>query len=206
MWELGGIGQDTGASKLTVAHGAGQEESPLLSVIKRGKARDDGRNFEQTGIPATQIEGSAFAHAQYGGADAAPTSLSRLLDIGDSVRTHLSLTEEDVICVPVNMNHTMGFGFGVVPAILAGASVVLPSTTTSVETTLAAMKNQACTILIADSHVTKVLQADKVTRSHAPSLRGGLVKVGSGETISDGQSAVGLFDGTVTLSAVGTPR
>jgi hypothetical protein len=83
----------------------------------------------------------------------------------------------------------------------------LPSTSTSVETTIAAMQNQACTILIADSHITKVLVADDVSTANAPSLRGGLVKVGSGETISsNGPGAVTLFDGAVTLSAVGTPR
>jgi hypothetical protein len=91
-------------------------------------------------------------------------------------------------------------------AILSGASIILPSTETSVETTIAALQNQACTILIADSHITKVLVADDVSATKAPSLRGGLVKVGSGESISDGPGAVPLFNGRATLSAVGTPR
>ena len=198
--DIGGVG-----ATLTMAPGASKGQGLLRRVMEEGATRDDGRNFGDTGIPATELAVDEFA--QYGGVDAARTQLGALVDLGDSVCSHLSLTEDDVVCVPVNMNHTMGFGFGVVPAILAGASVVLPSTSTSVETTIAAMQNQACTILIADSHITKVLVADDVSTANAPSLRGGLVKVGSGETISsNGPGAVTLFDGAVTLSAVGTPR
>ena len=188
---------------LTMPDGASKGQRTLHSVMEEGAARDDGRNFE-TGIPAANLAIDEFA--QYGGVDASCTPLGTLLDIGDNVCSHLSLTEEDVVCVPVNLNHSMGFGFGVVPAILSGASIILPSTETSVETTIAALQNQACTILIADSHITKVLVADDVSATKAPSLRGGLVKVGSGESISDGPGAVPLFNGRATLSAVGTPR
>lgn len=128
------------------------------------------------------------------------TPEATLLAQGAAAAQQLGLTGADRICVPVTLNHAMGFGLGCLAALHAGAALVLPAGAPAAATTLAAMQEHHCTILFADSHTLKSLA--HVQPEHVPSLRGGLTKVGSGEAFGLGASPV--FAG-VGLLTVGTP-
>ena len=71
--------------------------------------------------------------------------LATLWSQGEAVREELSLTPRDQICVPVTLNHAMGMGFGIMAALGAGASVVLPSPAPDAESTLAALRSEGRT-------------------------------------------------------------
>ena len=101
------------------------------------------------------------------------------------------------MCLPVTLNHSMGFGFGLLAAWHAGAALVLPSPAPDASATLAAVKSEACSILFADSHTLKALA--HVGREQVPSLRGGLTKVGSGESFGLGEPRVFAGMGLVTV-------
>ena len=130
-----------------------------------------------------------------------PTSLASLIVQGESTAAELSLTADDRICLPITLNHSMGMGFGVLAALSSGASIVLPSPTPDADLTVAAVRDEDCTILFADSHTLKNLPADSVA-SDQPSLRGGIIKVGSGEAFGVGSPRVWAG---VRLTTVGKP-
>ena len=129
------------------------------------------------------------------GAGAKETTLTSLLECSDRTLSHFKMVEADVLACPVALNHTMGMGFGVLPAVLSGSSIVLPSPTPDPTLLMDALRNQLVTLLVADTHLTVKLNEMRGGETFQ-SLRGGLVKVGSGEAIENGNmEVVGcLFD------------
>jgi len=121
---------------------------------------------------------------------------------GAAVAKQLSLTSDDKVCIPVTLNHSMGSGFGLMAALHAGASIVLPSPTPDPHATLAALKEEECTVLFADSHTLKTFTPMGLAKADLPALRTGLIKVGSGEAFGLGEPR--LLAGT-ELVTVGKP-
>lgn len=134
-------------------------------------------------------EGEKFA---YYNSDT-PTPLSTLLALGEATVNRLKLTESDVVCVPVTLNHSMGFGFGVLSALSAGSTLLLPvgvlgfgaqspfstsSTLLSPALTLEALRQEKVSVLLADTHTLNDL---KGVTEEFKDLRIGLTKIGSGE-------------------------
>lgn len=113
------------------------------------------------------------------------TTLDSLMALADTTAKHFNMNEEDTICVPVSLNHTMGMAFGILPALLSGSTVVLPSGTPDPELLVNALRDQQATLFVGDTHLVKAvneLGADEKLAKYA--LRGGLIKIGSGEIIS----------------------
>ena len=95
---------------------------------------------------------------------------------------------EDKLCISVPLSHPMGLGFGVLAAWHSGAAVVLPSLAGGAESaaaaTMAAMADEKCTLMLADSHTLKALpQGLDAPPPGLESFRGGLTKIGSGDAI-----------------------
>lgn len=112
-------------------------------------------------------------------------SLSNLLALGQSSSARLKLTSSDVVCIPITLNHSMGFGFGVLGALCAsGGNAGIAISSTDLASTLACLQKDA-SVLLADSHTLKTLQAEK-NLGVFPNLRIGLTKVGSGEAFDLG--------------------
>jgi acyl-CoA synthetase (AMP-forming)/AMP-acid ligase II len=152
-------------------------------------------SYDPADAPALPVAASSY----YYNSDRA-TPEATLLAQGAAAAQELRLTSADRLCVPVTLNHSMGFGFGCLAAWHAGAALVLPSPTPDAAATLAAVRDERCSILLADSHTLKALS--DVQREQVPSLRGGLSKVGSGEAFGLGEPRV--FAG-VALVTVGKP-
>ena len=121
-------------------------------------------------------------YAFYNGS-AKETTIDGLVSLASMTAAHFNMHDKDTIVVPVSLNHTMGMAFGVLPGLLSGGAVVLPSPTPDPERVVQALREQQATLLIADTHlVAKVNELGANETFHA--FRGGLVKVGSGEAIS----------------------
>jgi fatty-acyl-CoA synthase len=135
----------------------------------------------------------AFYNSSKGSSQAALTAQ------GMSVHEELQLKPEDKLCIPVTLNHGMGMGFGVCAALAAQCPLVIPGPSPDAEATLSALQDEACTILYADSHTLKVLAP---LASAGPSLRGGLLKIGSGEKF--GLAPPVSYSG-IELTTVGNP-
>jgi fatty-acyl-CoA synthase len=116
-------------------------------------------------------------------------SEQKLLQMGEESGAALDLTSADRVCMPITLNHTFGFGSGVLGAIGRGAAVVLPSVASCSERTYKALATEQCTVLFADSHTLKALPqpaatpADQTLTSDVTQCTRGLVKIGSGDTI-----------------------
>lgn len=130
--------------------------------------------------------------------------LSELLALGRATAAELSLGGDDRVCVPVTLNHAMGFGFGVLGALSAGSSVILPSPSADALFTLAALRSEGATVLLSDTHTANALDAMSLPEpvEGLDALRCGLVKVGSGEDfgLGDNRKCLG-----VGLTTVGNP-
>ena len=163
-------------AELTGAAGSGDEEVLLVP-------------FEQ--------EHAAFAYYN----TTNPTSLAALVAQGQATAAELALSSDDRVCLPITLNHSMGFGFGVLAALSAGASIVLPAPAPDAAATVAAVRDEDCTILFADSHTLKHLPSESVPADQ-PSLRGGIIKIGSGEAF--GLDTPRVWAG-VELTTVGKP-
>ena len=112
-----------------------------------------------------------------------------LLGHGAASARGLALAANDKVCVPVPLNHAMGFGFGLLAALSAGSAVVLPAALADSSATAAALRDEQCTVLLTDTHLMRALDTLPETESSAAaaSLRTGLVKVGSGEQFGLGE-------------------
>mmetsp|Transcript_32094 Transcript_32094/g.63986 ORF Transcript_32094/g.63986 Transcript_32094/m.63986 type:complete len:303 (+) Transcript_32094:13-921(+) len=117
---------------------------------------------------------------------------------GDLMGKYMNLKEGDRLCLPVTLNHTFGMA-GALAAFGIGSSVVLPSPKPDPDSTLAAIRNSGATVLLADTHTLKALEGTAAPAS----LRGGLVKVGSGEVLG---AADPVLWGELPFATVGTPR
>ena len=123
----------------------------------------------------------------------------------------MRMSSEDATCVPVPLGHAMGFGFGALATLARGGRVVLPSTVGSAgdgvrardamcEAALDAIESEACTLVVADSHLAEAAAAAKTPTTR---LRGGFIKVGSGDAIGACEP-VSFWD--TQLLTVGTPK
>ena len=122
------------------------------------------------------------------------TPWSALAASGAAMVEHLAIDGEgrgDVICVPITLCHSFGMG-ATLAAVQSRATLLLPSPTPSAAHTAAALEAHAATVLLADTHTLKALNAaaddDGGGGGFKPpsSLRGGFVKVGSGEALGAG--------------------
>ena len=131
-------------------------------------------------------------------------TLAELLAHGRGVAAELALCGDDRVCVPVTLNHPMGFGFGVLGAFSAGAAVILPSPGPDALFTLAALRSECATVLLSDTHTANKLDAMALPEpvEGLDALRAGLVKVGSGECFGLGSARPCLG---IDLTTVGTP-
>ena len=98
----------------------------------------------------------------------------------------------DKLCISVPLAHAMGFGFGALAAMRAGATVVLPSLAggpeRAAESTARAMIDEKCALMLADSHTLKALPGGLDTPPEGmEAFRGGLTKVGSGDAVGLGE-------------------
>ena len=119
------------------------------------------------------------------------TPWKALAQNGDAMARQLGITSADVICVPVTLCHSFGMS-AALAALASGSTLVLPSPTPEPAHTLSALEEHGATILVADTHSLKALAGERA----AASLRGGFVKVGSGDMLGLGNpvewSGVGL--------------
>ena len=153
---------------------------------------DLGRSMEDSSV---FVEDGNTTRFHYNGAQPGHT-LEEFIAVGTEVSEKLRLREEDRVCVAVPVNHAMGMAFGIIPSLLAGSTIVMaPDAGRTIS-------EQQCTILVADTHVCN--SVEKVP-SHLGTLRGGLVKVGSGEILGASEGRV-LAGSDVELISVGTPR
>ena len=138
--------------------------------------------------------------AIYGGGKTS-VSLDSLVALADKTAQHFSLTKDDVIAVPVSLNHSMGMGCGILPALLSGSQAVLPANIVDPELIVEALLNQQATLLIADTHMLN--EVNTLGKGKKFALRGGLVKIGSGEDISSTEVRDVLG---VSFDTIGVPR
>ena len=135
-----------------------------------------------------------------------PTGVSeqKLLQTGGEAGVALNLLPTDRVCLPITLNHTFGFGSGVLGAIGRGAAVVLADERSygraSSEQTYQTLASAMCTVLFADSHLLESLPEPQSVPPREVWWRGsqgqqfycdvdvqwctrGLVKIGSGDAI-----------------------
>merc|ERR1712224_1176519 len=114
-----------------------------------------------------------------------PITDSAAMAAGAATREHLSMIESDLVLVSITLNHLFGIGSAVSAALQSGAAIVLPDAGGVVDrgqrarSMLECMGSLGCTLLIADTHTLTALK-EAGPAEHLKSLRGGLVKVGSG--------------------------
>ena len=125
-----------------------------------------------------------------------------MVSLAKTTSKHFRMTEKDITIVPVSLNHTMGMGFGVLPSLLSGGSVVLPSPSPSPELVVKALLELQATLLIADTHLVAKVNELGAGQSFEK-IRGGLVKIGSGEDIDSNETRDILG---VTVDTVGVPK
>eukprot|EP00936_MAST-01D_sp_MAST-1D-sp1_P002217 g2217.t1 len=137
---------------------------------------------------STDQEHQEMAFAYYNSVSSG-TTFDALLSHGTASARELALTADDKVCVPVPLNHAMGFGFGLLAALSVGSTVVLPAALADSSATAAALRDEQCTVLLTDTHLMRALDTLPETESLAASanLRTGLVKIGSGEQFGLGE-------------------
>ena len=145
--------------------------------------------------------------------------------LGAAARARLALAADDRACVAITLCHAFGIGSAVCAALGAGAAVVLPAVggirgcgvpSQRAQVTREVVAAERCTLLFADSHTLGALPpGDGGDGGGAPplSLRGGVVKIGSGSDFLDdvketpiGGSPRALEYGGVPLIAMGKKK
>jgi len=201
-------GSIVGAHEPIAFDGGGIRDKVILAEVLREayRRRGDEDDAEVIGFHASQDAGYYF-----GGSETV-TPGAALVRCARRAAEALDVGATDATCVPVPLGHAMGFAFGALATLARGGRVVLPSTIGSAAdgasardamcaAALDAIESEACTLVVADSHLTKAAAAT-ATPTKA-SLRGGLIKVGSGDAF--GASEPVKFWGAELLT-VGTPK
>lgn len=122
------------------------------------------------------------------------TSGMMLVSCAERAVAALGMTSADAVCSAAPLGHAMGFGFAALAALTSGARLVIPRASASgvsgedarramFDATLDAVRAERCTLVVADSHLTRVANERGVDASDLTHLRGGLVKIGSGDDI-----------------------
>ena len=122
--------------------------------------------------------------AQYCYGSVKPVSEEALLGLGLAAANTLQLNSGDRVCLPITLSHGFGFGSGALAVLSRGAALVLPSATPCAEATQLALED-GCSVLYADSHTLAAM--DGIADHRLPTLRTGLVKIGSGDAIGLGE-------------------
>jgi len=121
----------------------------------------------------------------YGSAKAVTNA--QALSAGGAAKERLGMTSRDIVLVSITLNHLFGIGSAVSAALQSGAAVVLPEASGIVgcgdpsqraQVTRGCLEFEKCSLLFADTHTLKALQA--ADPAPLESLRGGVCKVGSG--------------------------
>jgi len=156
---------------------------------------------------APEVGDDGGLHAMFG---KAKLTQGEILNLGRSCREKLDIGPGDKICVSITLCHAYGIGTAVAGAFSAGATVVLPAVggirgcgnpAQRAEVTLDVLKSENCTLLFADSHTLKALPP--TTEGDLPSLRGGVVKIGSGSDFLDGVTSATIGGETRELVVAG---
>jgi acyl-coenzyme A synthetase/AMP-(fatty) acid ligase len=136
-----------------------------------------------------------------------PLRHSEIMKLGADSSRHLKMTASERVCVSITLCHAFGVGSACAGTLSSGAAVVLPAvggiSGCGVPSQRAAaafdvLASEQCSLLFADTHIFKALppvpapardgrgtdssssDGNAVDPPALPSLRGGVVKVGSG--------------------------
>ena len=132
-----------------------------------------------------------------------------LFGYGEQAAKAMELRREDVVMVGVPMLHAMGFGFGALGAMMAGARIMVPGTCDGVvddsvkidragnvkkalmSSISASSSNDddsdddIVTAMVSDMHIVKALREEDANRALLKNVRTGLVKVGGGASVGE---------------------
>jgi len=133
-----------------------------------------------------------------------------LFGYGEQAAKAMELGRGDVVMVGVPMLHAMGFGFGALGAMMAGARIMVPGTCDgvvddSVKIDRAGNVKKALmssisassgsndddsddgmvTAMVSDMHIVKALREEDANRALLKNVRTGLVKVGGGAGVGE---------------------
>ena len=174
-------GEEIGSIDSVMLHLPSNHVRPLLS---RSRAAEEFLEFaegnQRNSSKNKQEECCAFYNSATG------TSWTTLQKNGEAMIEHLDIGEEDIICVPITLCHAFGMS-ATLAALSSSCTLLLPSPTASAEHTVAALESNGGTVLLADTHTLKALETSGFNAP--PTLRGGFVKVGSGDIIGAGPPA-----------------
>lgn len=149
----------------------------------------------------------------YFGSDRAVSGMA-LASCAERAVEALGMTSADAVCSTAPLGHAAGFGFTALAALTSGARLVFPraierglnavdAQRAMFDATLEAVRSERCTLVVADAHLTRVADELRVDVSDLTHLRGGLIKVGSGDEI--GLARPVEFLGA-RLTTVGAPK
>ena len=200
-------GSIEGAHEPIAFDGGSLRDAVILAEAAREAYRPRGAEDDAETMEYSRRDDAMF----YFGGSERPTSGMTLVTHARRAVEALRVSSDDATCVPVPLGHAAGFGFGALATLARGGRVVLPSTVgsagdgvrardTMCEAALDAIESEACTLVVADSHLAKAAAATATTTTR---LRGGFIKVGSGDAI--GASEPVTFWGAELLT-VGTPK
>ena len=186
------IGSANDQSRDGLIISGGTERVSLAVLVSQFEA--DARNYV-TDFPEFKEE----ARFYYGTLDESRSvSLTELYEQGEATKALAALTAADSVCLPLSLNHSMGFGFGVLSAVSAGARVVLPADGVEGDA-MKAMVEEKCSVLFADDHTYRALPSKPTAWA-----RRGVVKIGAGNGFNEGGEERKW--GAVPFVTVGTPK
>ena len=133
-----------------------------------------------------------------------------LFKYGERAAKAMELRREDVVMIGVPLLHAMGFGFGALGAMMAGARIMVPGTCDGVVDDLVkidragnakralmssisnsrsdssgSVSEEAVTAMVSDMHIVKALREEDGNRALLKNVRTGLVKVGGGANVGE---------------------
>ena len=117
---------------------------------------------------------------------------TEIVTLGKAAAQQLNMTDSDRVCISITLCHAFGIGSGVGSVFERNAALILPAVggikgcgipSERAEVTLQTLKLTNTTLLLADTHIMKHFPS--LEPSAVPQLRGGIVKVGSGNTFLD---------------------
>jgi hypothetical protein len=123
-----------------------------------------------------------------------PLTHGSALLLGQDMKRHFNMTQDDRVCVSIMLYHAFGIGSACSSALLSGAAIVLPAVgglrgcgvpSQRAQVTLNTLVSEKCTLLFTDTHTLKALHDDSESLNTAEltTLRGGICKTGSGSDI-----------------------
>jgi acyl-CoA synthetase (AMP-forming)/AMP-acid ligase II len=200
-------GAIVGAHEPIAFDGGSLRDAVILAEAARAAYRRRGDEDDAAVEEYSKCDDAMF----YFGGSERPTTGMTLVTHARRAGEALGMSSEDATCVPVPLGHAMGFGFGALATLARGGRVVLPSTVGSAgdgarardamcQAALDAIESEACTLVVADSHLAEAAAAAKTPTTR---LRGGFIKVGSGDAIGACEP-VSFWD--TQLLTVGTPK